>query len=180
MTSIPLTLQEVTVRPASLADDAFIARLIPRFVEFGPPAWHDPELLMASFAGDLRAALRDLPAGHALYIAERAGEPLGFIHLELREDAMTGIRHGHVSDLAVAREAEGVGVARTLMAAAETWARRLDLPFLTLAVFSTNVRARRLYASLGYGEDLLRLRKPLGTLKAADRVGAEHSANSGG
>nr|WP_027483100.1 GNAT family N-acetyltransferase [Deinococcus pimensis] len=149
----------LTFRPATPEDEPFVTRLVPRFVEFGLPSGHDPARLQVSFHRTLNGALHRLPAGHAFYVAEQAGVSVGFILLEVRDDPLTGARHGHVSDLAVTPEADGRGVARALMIRAERWAYESSLPYLTLSVFATNARARALYAKLGYAEDLLRLHK---------------------
>ena len=69
--------------------------------------------------------------------------------------------HGHVSDVVTAAGAEGRGVGRALMAAAEEWSRSLGHRLLTLNVFDGNARARRLYAALGYAPDTMRMVKVL-------------------
>ncbi len=154
-------LPALTVRSATPADTAFIEQLVPRFVEFGPPAWHDSERLLDCFLEDIRQAMYHRPTGDTVLIAESNGIPRGFISLQVRWDPLSGAEHGHVSDLAVARDADGQGVASTLLAHAERWADAQHLPFLTLTVFASNTRARRLYARHGYHEDRLTLHKPL-------------------
>ncbi|WP_369333663.1 GNAT family N-acetyltransferase [Corallococcus sicarius] len=47
------------------------------------------------------------------------------------------------------------------MAAGEAWAREQGYDRLTLTVFAGNARARAFYERLGFGEETLRLVKPL-------------------
>ena len=76
-------------------------------------------------------------------------------------DYFTHETHSHVSDLAITREAEGRGVGRALMTAAESWASSRGHRLLTLNVFDANHRARRLYDRLGYTPDTTKLVKVL-------------------
>jgi ribosomal protein S18 acetylase RimI-like enzyme len=92
---------------------------------------------------------------------DAAGTPLGFLYLERQTDYFTGVRHGHVSMIAVAPAAEGRGVASVLMRVAERWARDRGFPFLTLNVFHLNERARALYDRLGYQPDTVKYLKTL-------------------
>jgi ribosomal protein S18 acetylase RimI-like enzyme len=66
---------------------------------------------------------------------------------------------GYVGELAVARDWEGRGVGRRLMAAAEDWAAGRGLAFLTLDTGADNHPARGLYRSLGFGEETVGLTK---------------------
>ena len=66
-----------------------------------------------------------------------------------------------MSVLVVAETAEGLGVGRLLLEAADTWAREQGLAMLTLNVFTGNVRARAVYERLGYMPETLRYVKTL-------------------
>jgi GNAT superfamily N-acetyltransferase len=66
-----------------------------------------------------------------------------------------------VAVLAVAAEAEGQGVGRALLEAAEGWTREQGLSMLTLNVFEGNTRARTVYERLGYAPETLRYVKTL-------------------
>ena len=81
--------------------------------------------------------------------------------METQTDYFTGRPHAHVAVLAVADHAQGQGVGRALLDAAETWARRRGDSFITLNVFVQNERARAVYERLGYGPETLRYVKPL-------------------
>jgi GNAT superfamily N-acetyltransferase len=102
-----------------------------------------------------------MPRGATLLVAESAeGTPVGLVYLEQQLDYYRR-PHGHVSVLAVAAEAEGKGVGRLLLEAAEHWAREQALGMLTLNVFVGNGRARGVYERLGYVPETVRYAKTL-------------------
>jgi len=94
-------------------------------------------------------------------VAERAGTPLGCLFVATEEDFFTGRPGAHVEVVAVAREAEGQGLARVLLHAAETWARERGYNYMTLNVFVANQHARAVYEHLGYQAEIVRYRKSL-------------------
>ncbi|TAL86651.1 MAG: GNAT family N-acetyltransferase [Rhodanobacter sp.] len=143
-------------------DDDFILALVPRFVDFTLPPWRRRHECIEGIRDDLLQHLEDQPANSYLYVAEDAdGERVGFIHLQRAEDFFTGRSNCHISDLAVMPEHEGKGIAKALLAHAETWAREHSCQLVTLAVFPGNQRARKLYETTGFAPDLLRLAKPV-------------------
>ena len=56
----------------------------------------------------------------------------------------------------------GKGIGRRLLAASEAAARERGAETMTLHVFESNRRARRLYESADYSPELLRYIKPIG------------------
>jgi GNAT superfamily N-acetyltransferase len=86
---------------------------------------------------------------------------VGVMLLETRRDYFTDQPHGYVGILAVAKETEGQGVGRALLAAAEAWGRTSGFRRLTLAVFAENRRAREFYARQGWRAELETLYKDL-------------------
>ncbi len=150
------------VRSAHPADRAFILGLAPRLADGFPlPPWRTQEEVVRTEAATLDAALEAMPAGACLLLAESsAGEPAGFVYLEQQLDYYRR-RHAHVSVLAVAARAEGQGVGRVLLEAAERWTREQGLDLLTLNVFAENGRARSVYQRLGYTPETVRYAKPL-------------------
>lgn len=150
------------IRPASQADREFVVSLMPRLVEFGPPAWRDPEQMTAHDTRVITESLLDPNAGAAVLIAEDSdGTPLGFIHLHAATEHYNREEHGHVEDIIVAPAGEGRGVGRALLEKAEEWARSRGYRWLTLNVFAENLRAREVYKRLGYGEDMVKYVKEL-------------------
>jgi ribosomal protein S18 acetylase RimI-like enzyme len=152
----------IKIRPATIEDKNFIISLVPRLVEFGPPAWRDAEQMTDFDAQALSKKLDNLPPDTAVFIAEdETGIPLGFIHLKAGADYYNQEPHGHISDVIVAPEGQGRGIGSLLMAKAEEWARAQGFRWLTLSVFAQNVRAREVYKRLGFGEDMMKYVKEL-------------------
>lgn len=150
------------MRRAQREDGAWILPLSARLHDFGPPSWRARPVMDEAVARAIGAAL-DRPApDSAVFVAQDGeGRPLGFLHVQRARDFFTGEEHGHVSDVVTASGAEGRGVGRTLMAAAEEWSRERGHRLLTLNVFAANVRARDLYVRLGFESDTIRMVKLL-------------------
>ncbi len=135
--------------------------LVPRLADFDLPGWRERAACVAGMRGDLERGLLAGPPDY-VFVAEDASETrLGFVHLELVTDFFSHKRNAHVANIAVAVDAEGLGVGRQMMAFAESWAREHDCDLLTLAVFPGNARARSWYQRNGFGIDVLRMAKPL-------------------
>ena len=157
-----MTRDPIAVRPARAADRAFIVTTAGRLGEFGPPAWRTPEEIVAGEVRTLEAHFGTPDERNALLVAESAkGELFGFVFLESPVDYFTGRRHGHIGILAVAREADGKGAGRALLAAADDWARSRGYELLTLNVFAANRHARDVYEHLGYAPETVRYVKRL-------------------
>lgn len=109
----------------------------------------------------MRRALDALPEDAALFVAEvgNSSLPVGVAYLETATDYFTHERHGHLSILSVADQAEGLGVGRVLMENVEGWAKTQGHRFITLNVFAENGRAVRFYEKGGYAPDMIRYAK---------------------
>jgi GNAT superfamily N-acetyltransferase len=151
----------IAIQPFTAVDRGAVLRLAERLASFGPTTRSAAEI------GDrerraLADAMENLAPDSALLVAHHPALGLvGVLLLESRRDYFTDAVHGHVSILAVAREAEGQGVGRALLGAAETWGRQRGYPRLTLAVFTENRRARELYTRQGWRSELETYYKPL-------------------
>jgi GNAT superfamily N-acetyltransferase len=153
---------QITVREARPDDRAFLLKAAERLSSFPLPAWRTREEVVAADVRTLDGFLASAPSGSRLLIAEAGdGTPLGFIFLETMEDYFTQTRHGHVGIVAVTEEAEGRGVGRILLEAAEAWAREQGFTRLSLNVFEENRRARAVYEHFGYAPETLRYLKVL-------------------
>lgn len=139
----------ITLRDARTDDEAFVAGLVPRFVEHGAADGHTTAEVIDGTRRVLREALRDVPPGALFLIAEDdAGERAGFVYAVTESDFFTAEPYLHISELATARSGAGVGAA--LMAAVEARARERNYRFVSLNVVDENAAARRLYERLGY------------------------------
>lgn len=145
----------VRIRSARSSDEAFVLATVARLATFGPPAWRPADEIVEGERRTLRAFFAAPPPEAELLIAEH-DRATGFIYLESLVDYFTQERHGHVGMIAVSEEAEGAGVGRALMDAAESWARARGFRRLTLNVFEANVRARQLYERAGFRAETLR------------------------
>jgi GNAT superfamily N-acetyltransferase len=155
--------REVRIRHARPEDEPFVLDTSARLAAFGPPAWRTAAELVEGERRTLRAYFASPPPGAALLVAEADddGGPLGFVYLESQIDYFTQERHGHVGIIAVSAAAEGSGAGRTLMTAAEDWARAQGFARLTLNVFDGNDRARRLYERAGFLPETIRYTRML-------------------
>jgi [ribosomal protein S18]-alanine N-acetyltransferase len=132
------------------------------------------EIENGAFAGDRlsrRALARHLrsPTAALLVAAEPPDRVVAYALLLLRANA----RRARLYSLAVDPHARGLGLARSLIAAAEAEALRRGASALTLEVRVDNAAAIRLYEALGYrglgrrsdyyedGADALHYEKPL-------------------
>jgi ribosomal protein S18 acetylase RimI-like enzyme len=106
------------------------------------------------------AALADTNPDSRLIIACDGEDSIqGYIHLQPIHDEVLDREIGYVSIIAVSESASGQGIGRQLMQAAEDWAREMSYPALVLDVFASNTTARKFYATAGFDEDSVRLRK---------------------
>jgi GNAT superfamily N-acetyltransferase len=152
----------IGIRRAVSADWETIFALIPRLVEFGPPAWRDPVAMSATDRKVIGAALQSLHDDPAVIVAVAPEVGVvGFLHVHSVLDYYTQRKHGHVADIVVTGAYEGRGIGRQLLAAAEDWARSQHYEWLTISVFAENGRAARTYDQLGFKPDIARLLKPL-------------------
>jgi GNAT superfamily N-acetyltransferase len=154
---------EIVIRPAVAADRASLLSLDDRLIEEAVVSEITRDDLVAFQADYTRKALAAGEPGMATLVAvDAADQPLGYIQLEPHRDMLTGGTSGYVSLLAVRAEAEGRGVAKRLLEAADAWAKQQGFPFLMLDVFASNETARRFYARRGFVEESLRLRRKVG------------------
>lgn len=154
----------VHVRPAraeDAEDRAFLRALAPR-LETGLPDWIPAGALAAAVERSVLDALHARREGDVILVAEAArGQRLGFIYAAISRDGLSDEPLGYVSEFAVAADAEGRGVARALLEAAEQWSRERGMKTMMLRVFWANTHARAVYEHLGYESDVLQLRKRL-------------------
>ena len=154
----------ISVRAATLDDEAMLTALAWRLTEFTLPAWRKPEHIAEADANEMMAAIRKGSAVSEVFVAQYDGEPdgaiAGCLHMVATVDFF-GTAHGHISVIAVTPEAEGRGVGRALMEYAEAWTKRRGYALLTLNVFAANARARRFYDRAGYAPEVMKYSKAL-------------------
>ena len=137
------------VREARPGDEAFVADLVPRFVEHGAADGHTRQEVIDGTRRVLSEALREPRRDDVFLIAENErGERAGFVYAVAEHDFFTGEPYLHVSEIATVRSGDGTG--GVLMEAAETRARERGYRFVTLNVVDENAAARRFYERHGY------------------------------
>ena len=152
----------ILIRAATARDREWILPLSARLHDFGPPPWRPRAEMDGAVATAIGGALDAPGPDRAVFVAEDPDRrPLGFVHVHTAHDFFTGEEHGHVSDIVVTSDAEGLGVGRALMAAGEGWSRACGHRLLSLNVFEANLRARALYERLGFAADTMKLVKVL-------------------
>jgi GNAT superfamily N-acetyltransferase len=151
-----------TIRPASQADAAFLFSLAPRLAGVHQPPWHDLVAMGEFQHRYMVETFGNVPEGSLTLVAvSTENVPLGYIHAHPDRDGVTDEPCGYVSILAVEEKAEGLGVARQLMAQAEDWAREKGFRLLSLDVFADNGRALNFYRRGGFRAEMVRMVKPL-------------------
>ena len=157
----------VDVRPYRAADRDQVMALAPRLTEWVAP-WRDPAAVSAAVHGWIRDAADAAPdQEHAVYVAVHGDTVAGVVTVSERTH-YTGQVDAYVGELAVATGMERRGIATRLMTEAERWAAARGRSFLTLETGAANQPARRLYASLGFREEDVRLTKALGAAGGQD------------
>ncbi|MGE0360788.1 MAG: GNAT family N-acetyltransferase [Vicinamibacterales bacterium] len=152
--------RRVVVRRAVPADEPVLRSLTPRLADFPRPAWRTAHEIDVSDHRHLFDALHHARPDALVLVAETvAGHGMAFVTTPV--DYFTQQPHPHLETLAVAAAAEGRGVGRALLDAAEGWARQRGHDFITLTVFEGNRRARRVYERRGYLAETITMRKPL-------------------
>jgi ribosomal protein S18 acetylase RimI-like enzyme len=90
------------------------------------------------------------------------GTPVGFIWVARTHNDFTGQLEASLLSQYVAEPYRGQGLGHRLMETAEEWARHQGLPRISLSVGAHNRLAQRLYETLGYEVETLRMTKKLG------------------
>jgi len=155
----------ISIRTATPDDREFMFEQIARLAASAKQPWHTEFDILAFQHRSMDRILRRSRQGTTFIADDESGAPVGLIQVGLSTDWVTGEPCGYVSVLAVTREMEGKGVAARLIAAAEEWSRKHGCALISLDVFANNERARAFYAKQGYGEETLRLTKPLSKRK---------------
>lgn len=151
-----------TIRKAHPADRENALALLPELSDFEVPDYRDPDhtwqgdakLLEQYFAGGA-------PHTNALVSVDNDSNIQGIAIFTMRSELLSGEPSAHLEVLVVAAQSRRVGIGQALIAATETAAKEQGACSLTLHVFANNKRARSVYKSTGFKEELLRCYKPI-------------------
>ena len=148
-------MSDYTIRPAAADDRDFVLATAERLASFVIPPWRTAHEICEGEARTLRVWF-DGAANGTLLVAESNGARAGFIFLERQIDYFTQRAHAHIGMLAVTTHAEGIGIGRALLEAAERWAHDAGYDRITLHAFEGNARARAIYERLGYAPETVK------------------------
>lgn len=141
----------IQLRTADSHDLASIRRIIPVVLEAALPQRPRLNSLLRSAERLLRDTLvRPGSEAEVILAEDGRGNPVGFIHLQVRPGGRSGELPAAVADLAVPHDPGCPGVARALLTFAEGWTRLKGIEALTLTLLGTDPTVRTLYATLGY------------------------------
>ncbi len=133
------------IRAATAADGEAMMALMPRLSAFEIPESRTPEHLWLDDA----ELLREWIAGGAddcfVHVAEDdGGAILGLTLVRLRPELLSHEPSAHLEAIAVANEAEGKGIGKALLVAAEEDAQRRGARTMTMHVFVESALLREL------------------------------------
>lgn len=152
---------DIIIRNAVEADRAFICALSPHLAEVADLTWHADNVIQQMQDDYIIEMLNQTSMPRITLIAQKHDLPLGFIHACEHQDGISGEPCGTVPLLAVSPTAQGMGVGRLLMKAAEDWAKEQGYRLLHLEVFANNDNARGFYQKLGFEPEILHMIKTL-------------------
>ena len=146
-----------TYRPAQAGDYDDLLALLPQLADFELPIQRVARDLWAGDAELLRSVLEQkTKVSFADVAVDEQDKIQGMIMVTIREELLSHQPSAHLETIIVAPSARGQGLGRRLLNRAEKRAAELGAESLSLHVFSKNERARALYQSSGFDEELLR------------------------
>ncbi len=149
------------IRPSNGDTDiAFIERLNTRLIGVIDAPAHTESQVRLFQEGFTASSWNADIANNATFIAVNdEGEPIGYVNIREGADEIAGEKCGYIALLAVVPEAEGQGVAQSLVSEAERWAQQLGYTRLALDVFASNERGLRFYDKIGFKRETIRVIK---------------------
>jgi ribosomal protein S18 acetylase RimI-like enzyme len=149
------------VRRGTGTDEAGVLALADQLAAFPVPPWRTAREIQRADDSVIREALAGTVAGRVAFVVDGEHGLDGAVCLSTQVDYFTRERLAHIEVLAVDPGAQGRGVARALVDAAESWARAQGSRRISLNVWVQNGRARGLYEHLGYGPETMHYLKEL-------------------
>ena len=151
-----------TIRAARPDDEPALLGMLPLLADFPLPAWRTARQVADADRQILLQALRHPDPECPVFVGEEPeGVVAGFVFSTTRRDYFTGKPQAHIEVVTVLHSARGKGMARSLIQAAEDWARERGYSNVTLNVFANNLRASAVYQRLGYSPETVHYIKPL-------------------
>lgn len=149
------------IRDAKHADGDAMLALMPRLADFDVPASRDPRDLYRHDTELLRRWIEGKETCLVQVAVTKEQAVLGLSMVRLRPELLSDQPSAHLEAIAVSHHAEGKGIAKALLDAAERAAAAHGALTMTLHVFANNNRARGFYDRLGYSGELMRYIKDI-------------------
>ena len=155
--STPSSHTHFTIRDARKQDEPEILALLPYLTDFDIPVRRNSADLWSGDADLAKAILSNSAPTSFIDVAEQDdGTVAGLIMVSLREELLSHAPSAHLEAIVVAPNARGTGLGKRLMTHCQAKVRQMGAASLTLHVFARNARARALYASEDFDEELIR------------------------
>ena len=149
------------IRAAQTSDRDSVIEMAERLQE-GVASWRNPQEVRRAVIGWVHESLANLAdRDAAAFVAERNGEVVGFVCASERSH-FTGKVDTYIGELVVMKKAEGLGVGRALVEAAEDWGRSRGRKRVVVDTGAANAPARQFYAALGYEEEDITVSRAIG------------------
>jgi len=127
----------------------------------GVAAWREQAAVTDAVRSWVAGSLdKQDPTHRPVFVAEDAGRIVGFVTAGTRRH-WAGDVDAYVGELAVAADVTSRGLGRSLMSAAEAWARTKGYRRLIIETGAANLDARAFYAALGYVDEEVVLTRDL-------------------
>ena len=146
-----------TYRPAEPDDYDALLKLLPQLADFDIPVRRFANNLWEGDAKLLKSVLdKETQVTFADVAIDSGNQISGLILITMRDEILSHEPSAHLEAIVVSPSARGQGLGRRLLQRAEDRVRDLGAKTLTLHVFANNQRARSLYRSHGFNEEMLR------------------------
>ena len=146
-----------TYRPAEPDDYDALLKLLPQLADFDIPVRRFANNLWEGDAQLLKSVLdKETQVTFADVAVDSGNQIAGLILVTMRDEILSHEPSAHLEVIVVSPSARGQGLGRRLLQRAEDRVKELGAKTLTLHVFANNQRARSLYRSHGFDEEMLR------------------------
>ena len=144
------------IRVANAADADQIIDLLPQLADFDVPEKRDPLNLWHGDADMVREIFAGRAPQSFLEVAVDDARVIGVIMVTMGEEMISHAPSAHLEAIVVHPEARGKGLGQTLLNRSESAAKERGAQSISLHVFANNQRARALYQSNGFDQELVR------------------------
>lgn len=153
---------QYSIRTATQQDSETLNEILPRLADFEVPAVRNPKDL---WMGDARLMAKVLAGevknSHVVVAVDTDDTAVGVAIYTIKPELLSGDTSAHLEVLAVHEDHTRNGLGKKLIDTCSAEARQKGANCMSLHVFSNNTRARALYQSTGFDEELIRCYKPI-------------------